>query len=38
MERFASACLNYSSRSSCGQKLGDTSLGGPGLDLYVEQA
>lgn len=33
----ASACLNYF-RSYCAQKLSDTSLGGPGLGLYVEQA
>ena len=31
-------CLNYISRSYCAQKLSDTSLGGPGLGLYVEQA
>lgn len=35
---FWYTCLNYSSRSYCAQKLIDTSLGGPGLGLHLEQS
>ena len=39
LQLFAtSACLNRTSHSYCALKLSDTSLGGLGLGLYVEQA